>query len=357
MKTLKQFSLLALCALLMLSLCGCASSRQTDGQSYREEVSYYSDYSTYDYNAEAVAEEAYGGLAPTAMYSSTTSNSNAKTASSGTGSGNTENGGTETDLNPEKIIYSADATVETTAFDETVTALDAMIETYGGWVESSSVNGAKYSSISRGSKTNRSASYTIRVPNDRFTAMMNELSSLGNVPYSHVYTENVTAQYYDTQARLKTYEAQEQRLLELLDKAETVSDVIEIENELTDVRYRIESLQTSLRSWDRRVSWSTIHLTVNEVSEYTPVKARTYGEKLSDALSTGLDTLAELFVDFVEALPVLLFALVLIFVVLFILLRLIRRVFRSPKREERRAKKEAEKTAKEAAEAAKKEKE
>ena len=355
MKTLKKFSLVALCLVLMLSLCACGNSGKSSGQTYREETSYYSDYAVYDYDEAAVAMEDYGGFAPTATYASSSSNSNTKTSSAAGGSSGTEStDNTESDLSPEKIIYSADATVETTAFDETITALDAMIESYGGWVESSSVNGAKYSSISKGSKTNRSASYTVRVPNERFSSMMSDLSSLGNVPYSHVYTENVTSQYYDTQARLKTYEAQEQRLLELLDKAETVSDVIEIENELTDVRYRIESLQTSLRSWDRRVSWSTIHLTVNEVNEYTPAKERTYGEKLSDALSTGLEALADLFVDFVEALPVLLFTLLLIFIVLFILLKIIRRVFRSPKREERRAKKEAEKAAKEAAEAEKK---
>ena len=167
-------------------------------------------------------------------------------------------------LLPVCVVFSA--TVETTEFDATISALEAMIDSYGGWVESSSVNGAKYSSISRGSKTNRSASYTVRVPNGKFNSMMSDLSSLGNIPYSHVYTENVTSQYYDTQARLQTYQAQEKRLMELLDKAETVSDVIEIENELTEVRYRIESLQTSLRGWDRRVSWSTLYLTINEVS-------------------------------------------------------------------------------------------
>ena len=353
MKTMKKLLALSLILLLMLSLCACGSSSSRQERA-AEDTSYYSDYYSYDYDEVAVAEEAYGGLAPTAMYASAgngkavSNTASQKSAGSGESSGSND---TASDLNPEKIIYSADATVETTAFDDTITALDAMIDTYGGWVESSSVNGAKYSSISRGSKTNRSANYTVRVPNARFSDMMNELSSLGNVPYSHVYTENVTSQYYDTQARLKTYEAQEQRLLELLDKAETVSDVIEVENELTDVRYRIESLQTSLRGWDRRVSWSTIHLTVNEVSEYTPARQVTYGERLADALSNGLEALADLFVGFVEALPVLAF-LVLLLVVLILI---IKRALRSPKRlERRRARAEAKAAKAEAKDEAKK---
>lgn len=344
MKNAVRITAVALCLLLMLSLCACGS-RQTSRAAY--ESSYEEPSYRYAYDEAAVADETYGGLAPTAMYASASgANTNAATSSAKESSRETGSDDSTSDLNPEKIIYSADATVETTAFDDAIAALEAMISSHGGWVESSSVNGAKYASISRGTKTNRSANYTLRVPNEAFSPMMNELSSLGNVPYSHVYTENVTSQYYDTQARLTTYEAQEQRLIELLEKAETVSDVIEIENELTDVRYRIESLQTSLRSWDRRVSWSTIYLTINEVSEYTPAREPTYLERLSDALSGGLEALADLFVDFVGALPVLIFLVLL----LIVLLLLIKRAIFSPKRVEKRRARAEEKAAKKATE-------
>ena len=338
MKQTKRILSAILCIILMLSLCACGSakSHQTD-DGYAPGTAYQaSNYAMFDYNEEAVAMGDYGGFAPAPMPAAATS---AKVVN---GSGREEKSGdTSSDLNPEKIIYSADATVETTEFDATIAALDTMIETYGGWVESSSVNGAKYSSISRGNKTNRNASYTVRVPNGKFNSMMNDLSSLGNIPYSHVYTENVTSQYYDTQARLETYQAQEKRLTELLDKAETVSDVIEIENELTEVRYRIESLQTSLRGWDRRVSWSTLYLTINEVSEYTPSKTKSYGEKISEAFQYGIENLGELFVSFVEALPVLLFLLLIVIAVI----ALIKAIFFNAKRREKRKAKKEEKAA------------
>ena len=345
MKRTGKLLAVLICVVLLLNLCACdglTSSRKTSEQrDYSTGTSY--SYS-YDYDDMAVAEEAYGGFSMSGMYAAPAAASTTTTSSSNGSAGGSSNVSDEAaELNPEKIIYSADATVETTQFEDTVKALDAMIDSVGGWIESSSVTGANYSSISRGSKTNRSANYTVRVPNDRFDELMNSLPALGNVPRSHVYTENVTSQYYDTQARLTTYQAQEQRLLELLDKAETVSDVIEIENELTEVRYRIESMQTSLRNWDRRVSWSTVRLTVNEVSEYTPEVQKGYGERLKEALMEGLDNLSWYFIDFVEALPVLAFFLLL----LIILILILKRVICSPKRaERRRARKEARAAAK-----------
>ena len=322
MKQTRKILAAMICVMMVFSLCACGTQNRNtgSGEGYASQTSaayQTNETAIYDYDEAAVAAMDYGGFAPAPMAAAGTSMTSAKAQS---------------DLNPEKIIYSGDATIETTEFDGTLGALENLIESCGGWIESSSVNGSKYASISRGTAGNRSASYTVRVPNEKFSAVMGELSSLGNIPYSHVYTENVTSQYYDTKARLETYQAQEKRLVELLDKAETVSDVIEIENELTEVRYRIESLQTSLRGWDRRVSWSTIYLTINEVKEYTPSKTKSYGEKLADAFGYGIENLGEVFVEFVEMLPVLLFLLLLLVAVIAV----IRAIFFNPKRKEKR---------------------
>lgn len=291
---------IAVLVVLALSLAGCSSSSSVR-ESGHVEPQYKADYNGYSMmDAEEYAYD-YGFAASGAAVDNTwgtdlTASERAEVKDD-----------IKQDLNPEKIIYSADATVETTDFETAIGRLSVLIAEKGGWIESSSINGVNYSNIARGHKTTRSASYTIRVPNDKFDSLVGSLSDIGNVPYNHIYTENVTAQYYDTQARLDTYQAQEKRLVQLLDEAETVSDVIEIENELTEVRYRIESVQTSLRNWDRRVSWSTIYLTVNEVFEYTPVKERSYFGKLWDALKDGFENLGDVFIGFVEALPVLLF--------------------------------------------------
>lgn len=225
----------------------------------------------------------------------------------------------EHELDPEKIIYSADATLETTEFDAALSGVLELVEKNGGWVESSSINGANYYNISRGNSYNRSAYYVLRIPGDKFQLMMNSLSELGNVPYTHIYTENVTAQYYDTQARLTAYKAQEARLVEMMAIAETVEDVIAIEDKLTDIRYRIDSLQTSLNNWDRRVNYSTLNLSVEEVREYTPDEKKiSYGQELVNAFTDAIEGVGEFFknalVFIVSIIPALLIILVLVFV-------------------------------------------
>lgn len=231
-----------------------------------------------------------------------------------------EDGGADApDTDPEKIIYSADATLETTDFDGTVNGVLELVDKNGGWVQSSSINGANYYNIARGNSYNRSAYYVLRIPGDKFQTLMNSLSTLGNVPYTHIYTENVTAQYYDTQARLTAYEAQEQRLVEMMEIAETVEEIVILEDKLTELRYKIDSLQSSLNNWDRRVNYSTLNLSVEEVREYTPDENKiSYGQELWSAFTDAIEGVGEFFKDalvfIVSAVPAIVIIAILFFV-------------------------------------------
>ena len=254
---------------------------------------------------------------------------------------------------PDKIIYSANVQVESTDFDRSLARLNALVEEYGGWIESSSVNGANFSDISRGYARSRSASYTLRIPSAKFSSLMSSLSDLGNIPYSHTYTENVTSQYYDVQARLTAYKTQETRLLEMMELAETVEDIVILEDRLTELRYQIESLQSTLNNWDRRVSYSSIYLEIREVREYTPEPEQrlSYGQELAQALQNGLKSAVRFFrglsLWLAESLPFLL----LLALVLAILIPVFkkRRGPAKERRESRRAARAAKKAEKKAA--------
>lgn len=284
-----------------LSLCACGSSSGDMRASYSPAAAPAYEDGYWEMPAEEAVEYEAAGFA--------VNGAAAYTKDSDSISSTTSETPTE---NPDKIIYSSDVTVETTDFEGSLNDLDELIAEYGGWVESSSVNGANFYNRSRGYVSNRSANYTIRIPSNRFDALMNSLSTLGNVPYTHTYTENVTTQYYDAQARLKAYQTQETRLLEMMEVAESVEDIILLEDRLTELRYQIESIQSNLNNWDRRVSYSTVYLSLQEVQEYTPeVETKlTYGQKLGRALKDGLSSVADFFKDFflwfVEALPTLL---------------------------------------------------
>ena len=293
----KTLSLL-LAVLLVFALCACGSA---DSASSAPSAAYDMVSTETAYPAEA-PEEDYGGFAV------------AGGTQLETGSGAAPEG------SPEKLIYSASATVETTEFDQTIEKLSALVEQYGGFVESSSINGSNYYTQSRGYSSERYASYVIRVPSGKFSALMGSLSTLGNVPYSHTYTENITAQYYDTDARLTAYQTQEARLLEMMEAAETVEDLIAIEEKLTELRYQIESLQSTLKNWDRQVAYSTLDLEIQEVIEYTPESRMSYGQELALALTNGLRRTGEFFKDLLLAIVGALPALVILAVVLAILI-------------------------------------
>lgn len=307
----KTLSLL-LAVLLVFALCACGSA---DTASSAPSAAYDMVSTEAAYPAEEPQED-YGGFAV------------AGGTQLETGSGAAPEG------SPEKLIYSASATVETTEFDQTIEKLSALVEQYGGFVESSSINGSNYYTQSRGYSSERYASYVIRVPSGKFSALMGSLSTLGNVPYSHTYTENITAQYYDTDARLTAYQTQEARLLEMMEAAETVEDLIAIEEKLTELRYQIESLQSTLKNWDRQVAYSTLDLEVQEVIEYTPESRMSYGQELALALTNGLRRTGEFFKDLLLAIVGALPALVILAVVLAILIPVWKK-----RRKARRAKK------------------
>ena len=304
---MKKILALSLSLLMLFSLCACgAKSAPRDSAAYAPAL-YTAQES--EYATESAAWDT-GGLAA----------GNSSAAARGA-----EKASPEAEVPEEradKIIYSSDVTVETTDFDAALGNVDALIARFDGWIESSSVNGANYYDLSRGRSNTRSASFTLRIPGERFDELMGSLSELGNVPYTHVYTENVSAQYYDTQARMEAYKAQEARLLEMMDRAESVDDLISIESRLSDLRYEIESLQTSLNQWDRRVAYSSVYLELQEVREYTqdtPVQLG-FGERLGRAFRSGIHGFVAFCQDAIlwlaESLP----ALVLIALVLIVLL-------------------------------------
>ncbi|MBQ5406803.1 MAG: DUF4349 domain-containing protein [Oscillospiraceae bacterium] len=328
----KTISLL-LAALLMFSLCACGSAKSDSASAGGYAAPAASEIYTEGSGASSYAEEADYGLA---MLNSASADSSAA-----------ENASPDADtpeLTPEKIIYSADVKVETTDFDGSISRVDELLAACGGWVESSSVNGANFYNITRGYASTRSASYTLRIPSSRFDELMNSLSALGNVPYTHTYTENVTAQYFDTEAHLKAYQTQEARLLEMMEIAESVEDIVTLEDRLTELRYRIESLQSTLKNWDRRVSYSTVYLSLQEVQEYTPeaeVKL-SYGQRLWRSFSGGIKGAAaffsELLVWLVGALPTL--------VILAAIVLILRPLFKkwSARRKEKKQRRSAPKT-------------
>ena len=181
-----------------------------------------------------------------------------------------------------KMIYRASLELETTAYDPAREALAALTEQFGGYFESQTSNhySADY----------RSSDYTIRIPAEQFDAFLSQVGNLCSVRRQSRNAEDVSERYYDTESRLETAKIKLDRLQELLARAESMEDVITIENAISDVEYQIESLSGELRHYDALIGYATVYVTLSEVYQTTEAENAPlrFGQRIGRAFRGGL---------------------------------------------------------------------
>ncbi|MBT3319924.1 MAG: DUF4349 domain-containing protein [Clostridia bacterium] len=206
-----------------------------------------------------------------------------------------------------KIIFSGYIAARTKAFDEDYRRIMSKVKEVGGYVESSNVSGTK---PEEWNDRGRYAEITVRVPSAKFDSFIRMLEGVGETTSSSVSGQDVSLQYFDVETRLETLRIREDRLQELLEKAATLEDIIELERELANVSYEIQSYEMSLRSYDSLIDFSTITLNLEEVQEQAEIvpSEKTLGERISNAFYSVINWLARFFkgfaVVFIAALPV-----------------------------------------------------
>ena len=192
-----------------------------------------------------------------------------------------------------KWIITVDMSVETDDLDTMLSALDEHILSMNGYVEDQNVyNGSNYST-----RRYRNANLTVRIPASDVDRFAEEVSGICNVVNTGINKEDVTLRYVDVESRKIALETEEARLLELMAQAETMSDLLEIEARLTDVRYQLESAASQLRTYDNQIDYATIYLHIEEVQEYTPVVEKTVWQRITDGFGDSLEDLGDSLVD------------------------------------------------------------
>lgn len=193
-----------------------------------------------------------------------------------------------------KWVITMNLTAETEDLDASLEAIAARIQEMEGYAESQSVSGG-----SAGSGRHRFASLTIRIPADRVDGFVEEVSGLTNLVSSSRSVEDITLTYSDTAGRVTALETEQARLLELMEQAENMSDLLEIEARLTEVRYQLENYASTLRLYDNQVDYATVSLYITEVEKYTPVEEPGFWEKITSGLSDSIVNLADAIVGFI----------------------------------------------------------
>lgn len=192
----------------------------------------------------------------------------------------------QADIN-RKLVKNVWLTAETEDFADLMEGVNSRISQLGGYVENQE---AYYGSAYRDSGSCR-ADLTIRIPADQLAAFVSQVSEISNVTSSRESAEDVTLSYADTESRKKALETERDRLLELMEQAETTEDLLAIESRLTDVRYQLESAASQLKLYDNLVSYSTVYLTVEEVQKLTPVQEQSTWEKITTGFQENLQAL------------------------------------------------------------------
>ena len=159
-----------------------------------------------------------------------------------------------------QVIKTADMSLRVENATSAAEALGDIADFYGGYVSSSSV----YDSYYYESDVRKQGYVNIRVPADELDATLDEIKTLGEIQSESSSAQDVTEEYIDLNARLSILEKQETRLLEILDMATTVQDVLDVEKELGRVRGEIESLQGRLNYLDSRIDLATVNVYITE---------------------------------------------------------------------------------------------
>lgn len=260
-----------------VGLCACGSSGYT-GAGYAEESAVESAYDAKGYNAYETMDAEAAIVPDESVEVSEQTN--------------------------RKLITTVNLSTETESLDKTMAQIENKTKELGGYIENSSIyNGSNYSSY----RESRSASYTIRIPADKLDLFIESVEEGTNITNKSVNVDDVTLQYVDIESKKKALKTEEQRLLEILEKAETVEDIIKVEERLSDVRYELESIESQLRTYDNKVDYSTVYMDISEVEQYTPAEKKGVIQRIAEGFVYNfkevINALVEIFIWIVIHIP------------------------------------------------------
>ncbi len=154
---------------------------------------------------------------------------------------------------------------------------------------------------------NVQAQLALKIPQTNLPAVINSISGLGEVTDKVITSQDVTEEFYDSQARLKVLQAKEQRLLGLMDKAADIAEIISVENELTKTRSEIEVLSGRLQYLSNITDFSQLNITLRHgVPGVVKAPQGTWGKAwqgLISSLNGVMNFASELVVLFFVILP------------------------------------------------------
>lgn len=197
-----------------------------------------------------------------------------------------------------RVIFESNIELRVNNFDGIESKISALVDRHQGFISEANVS----HQVSK----SRTAYWTIRVPATAYRQLLDSVGCIGELESRKENADDVTAEFYDLEARIKNKQRLEERIAKLLDETKSeLRKMIEVEQELARVREEIERMQGRLRYLTDVTGMSTIHLRVLErEKERTPVVAATFSARISNAWNSALtqatNTIQNTIVAFVE---------------------------------------------------------
>lgn len=228
-----------------------------------------------------------------------------------------------------KLIRNISINAETMDFDNLLEKVTAQTAQAGGYVESSDISGSSYA----GSYNRlRYAYLTLRIPSDKTDAFLETLGGEANITNRSESLKDVTLQYVDMESHIKALRTEEEQLLKLMEKAETTEELIQIQSQLTDVRYMIESYQSQLNTYDNLIDYDTITLSIDEVRQESLTGEPTVLQRIREGLANNTVSVVTGIGEFIIWLITMIPVFIVLFVVILVIVILIRTIRRRRKK-------------------------
>ena len=222
----------------------------------------------------------------------------------------------------KKLIVNGYINIETLDFDVLIEELNKNIDAIGAYIQNSSIQTNRYET--------RSFDATIRIPADKYNEFLESTKQLGNVTWYSENVDDVTEMYTDLKARLNSLKAEEEKVLEFYDKANSLSELMEVEGRLTDIRYEIDSIETRLKNYDLLTDYSTLNITIVETRSYTKTNDN-FSSRLSLSFRNGFTNFINSIENFVIDVVYNIWSIIVVIVVAVIVILVIRKARKNRK--------------------------
>ena len=221
-------------------------------------------------------------------------------------------------LESQKLIYTASVSLDTTDFDKSVDALRNLMASCDAFAEYED-------EWTYGDQDLHVLKVTLRVPAENYDKLMSDIDGIGGtITNRSSQVTNITREYSDNEAVIEGLEIQEERLLEMMEQAETIEDMILVEERLSEVQMQLNWARTDRSDMDSAVNLSTVNVTITEVRFETTTGQTSYLTRVVNAFADMWDNLVEgigdLGIAIIYAIP----AIVVLVVIILLIVRAIR---------------------------------